>query len=179
MESDNDSVYIISPNDDDICAESQGSHECNESIDNVDLSSECEEMDSTFNESEEWNQQEDRYEIENQSCDSEYEFEEVCNSSKGSDCYDENECYNDYDISDCCTNVTTAMSSSCHPDNNHSQERIWEEVFLSPDEISDLLACEFDKYVSTSKDVCIFSHIFSSFSQVTSPIFDGEKYTES
>ena len=66
MESDNDSVYIMSPNDDNACAKSQGSHECNESINNDNLSSECEEMDSVLSESEECNRhKEDGYETEN------------------------------------------------------------------------------------------------------------------
>ena len=50
---------------------------------------------------------------------------------------------------------------------------------MSPDGISNLLACEFDKFVITSKDVCIFPHSFSSFGQVTSPIFDVERDTQS
>ena len=77
-------------------------------------------MYSTFNELEECNQhKEDGYEIESEFSDSEYEFEEVCHSSRGVDFYDENECYNDYDFLDCCTNVTIAMSSSCHIDNHN------------------------------------------------------------
>ena len=51
MESVNDSVYIMSPNDDNTCVENQGSHECNESINDDNFSSECENMDSTFSES--------------------------------------------------------------------------------------------------------------------------------
>ena len=90
MESDNDSVYSMSPNDDNTCVESQGNNKCNEFINNDNLSSECEEMDSISSESEECDQQEDGYEIENQSCDSEYEFEEVFNNSRSVDCYDEN-----------------------------------------------------------------------------------------
>ena len=177
MQSDNDSVHIMSPNDD-TCAESQSNNKCDESINNDNLSSECEEMDSISSESEECNQHEDGYEIENQSCDSEYEFEEVCDSSRDVDHYDENECY-DSDISDCCSNVTASTSSSCHPDNSHSQERICEEVFLSPDKISELLACEFDKYISISKDIHILPHSFASFGQVNSPIFDMERDIES
>ena len=41
------------------------------------------------------------------------------------------------------------------------------------------MACDFEKYVSTSKDVCIFTHNVSSFSQVVSPMFDVEKDTKS
>lgn len=51
MESDNDSVHIMSPNDDNTCVESQGKDEYNESVNNDNLSSGYEEMDSTFNES--------------------------------------------------------------------------------------------------------------------------------
>ena len=50
---------------------------------------------------------------------------------------------------------------------------------MSPDEISILLTCDFEKYVSTSKDLHIFPYNVSSFSQVTSPMFDVEKDTES
>ena len=42
-----------------------------------------------------------------------------------------------------------------------------------------MLAHEFEKFVSTSKDVHIFPHNFSSFSQLTSPMFDVEKNIES
>ena len=88
--------------------------DCDESIE-----SDIENEDSQFCESEEGNQQEDRYEIENDSCDSEYEFEEVCSSNRGVDCHSENECYDDSDFLDYCTNVSATMSSSYHPDNNH------------------------------------------------------------
>ena len=48
---------------------------------------------------------------------------------------------------------------------------------MSPDEILELLVREFEKCVS-SKDVHIPLHSFSSFGQVTSPIFDVEKDIE-
>ena len=73
-------------------------------------------MDSSFNGLEDCNQhEEERYGIINEFSDSEYEIEEVCNSSRGVDCYDENEYYNDYDILDCCINVVFVVSSSYHP----------------------------------------------------------------
>ena len=55
MESDNYSVHILSPNDDNTCAESQGNDEYNESKNNGNLPSKCEEMDSSFNELEDYN----------------------------------------------------------------------------------------------------------------------------
>lgn len=176
VESNNDSVQIMSPSDDNASAKSQARNECSESINNENQSSDCE-QESQFNESEDCNQQEDGYEIENQFCDSEYECEEVCDNSGDFDCLDEIECYDDFDISEFDTNVAAvAMSSSFHLDNSHNQERICEEIFLSPDEISKLLAREFGKFVSISKDVRILPHSFSSFGQVNSPIFDVERY---
>ena len=106
--------------------------------------------------------------------------EEMYNNSRGNSYYDENECNNDSDFLGCYTNGSGSISSSCHLDNNHSQEdNIFEEVFLSPNEISDFLAHDFDKYVSTSNNVFIFPHNVLSFSQVTSPMFDMEKDTKS
>lgn len=49
---------------------------------------------------------------------------------------------------------------------------------MSPDEISSLFAHDFEKYVITSKDAHIFPYYVSSFSQVTSPMFDVEKDIE-
>ena len=40
----------MSPNDDNTCTKSQCNHECNESINNDNLSSKCEEMDLAFSE---------------------------------------------------------------------------------------------------------------------------------
>ena len=67
MESDNDIVHIMSSNDDNMCVESQGNDEYNESINNDNMSFECEEIDSTFSESEDCNQhKEEKYKIKNE-----------------------------------------------------------------------------------------------------------------
>ena len=43
-----------------------------------------------------------------------------CDSSRSVDGYDKNECCNDSNFLDFCTDVAIVMSSSCHPDNSHS-----------------------------------------------------------
>ena len=50
---------------------------------------------------------------------------------------------------------------------------------MSSDEISILLAREFEKHVSISKGLHMFSHNTFSFSQINSPKFDVEKEVES
>ena len=93
MESDNYRVHVISSNDNE-CSESQGSNKYNESIEKDDLSSECEEVDSNANELGNCNQHEEDDEGENKLFYSEYEVEELYNSSGGSSFHDENECCN-------------------------------------------------------------------------------------
>lgn len=180
MESDNYRVHVVSSNYNNECVEIQGSNEYNESIEKDYLSFECEEVDSNANESSNCNhQEEDGYESGNKLWYSEYEVEELYDSSGGNYFHDKNECCNDSNVPDCYTNDFVVMNSSFHLNNNHSQENICEAVFLSPDEISSLLARDFEKHVSVSKDLHIFPHNISSFNQVTSPKFDVEREVKS
>ena len=104
----------------------------------------------------------------------------MCDNNRSISYYDKNECSDDFDFLDCRTNGYVVVSSSYHPDNNHNQEeKICEAVFLSPDEILDLLACDFEKCVSASKDTHIFPYNVSSFNEVISPKFDVERDTKS
>ncbi len=179
MENDDYRFHVMSSNDNEY-AESQGSNEYNKSVEKDNLFFECEEKDSNASESGNCNQHnEDGYESENKFCYSEYEVEEICNSSKGNDCYYKNECCNNSDFPDCYTNDLPIVSSSCYPDDNQSWEKICEAVFLSSNEISNFLARDFEKKESVSKDLHIFHHNVSSFSQATSPKFDVERDVES
>ena len=46
---------------------------------------------------------------------------------------------------------------------------------LSVDEISNLLAHNFERYANLSKDVCVFPHFAISYDEVISPKFDVEE----
>ena len=121
---------------------------------------------------------EDGCETKNKICYSKYEVEEICNSSKGSDCYDKSECCNNAHFPSCYANPFVVVSSSCYLDDNHSREKICEAIFLIFDEISIFLDRDFEKQVSVSNDLHIFHHNISSLSQVTSPKFDVERDVE-
>lgn len=137
-------------------------------------------MDSNANELGNRNQHEkDGYESRNKLCYSVYEVEEIYNNSRGSDCHDENECCNNTNFLYCYTNDFAIVSSSCYPNDNHSWEKICEAFFLILDEILVLLARDFEKHVSVSKDLHILPHNVSSFNQVTSPKFHVERDIES
>lgn len=89
------------------------------------------------------------------------------NSSRGNSYHVENECSDDSIFLDYRNNVSAILSFSCHPDNNHIQEeKVCEAIFLSPNEISDLLAHDLEKYVSASKDahisLMLFLHLVKS-----------------
>ena len=78
-------------------------------------------------------------------------------------------------FSDYVTNVPTVVNVSSHPNYDHTQwEQISDEVLLSVDEISELLACDFERYVNSSMDVSS-SHFYSfAYGEVSSPKFDVE-----
>lgn len=178
MESGDYRFHDTSSNDNE-CAKSQGSNEYNESVEQDNLSFKCEEVDSNVNESGNSDQHEkDGYKREDKSCYSTYEVEESCNNNRSSDCHDKKECCNNVDFPYCYTKDLVVVSSSCYPDDNHNREKICKAMFLSSNEISELLAREFEKHVSISKDLHIFSHNTFSFSQINSPKFDVEKDLE-
>ena len=65
---------------------------------------------------------------------------------------------------------------SSYPDNDLSQgEETRDEVLLSVDEISDLLAHDFERYANQSKDACVLTRYANSCGKVNSPKFDVEE----
>ena len=120
MENDDYRFHVMSSNDNE-CAKSQDRNDYNESVCKDNLSSECEEKDSTTSESSNCSQHnEEGYESENEFCYSEYEVEESYNNNRSSDCCNKKECCNNTDVPDCYTNDLAIVSSSCYPNDNHS-----------------------------------------------------------
>lgn len=74
------------------------------------------------------------------------------------------------------TNESTVVNVSSHLDNDLIQgEEISNEILLSVDEISDLLAHDFERYANLSKDACILKCYANSCGEVSSPKFDVEE----
>ena len=86
-------------------------------------------------------------------------------------CEEEEVCYgHGSDFLDYVTNESTISSCSIYLDNSHNQgEEVCNEVLLSVDEISDLLALDFERYANLSKDICALPHSAFSCDEVLSP----------
>lgn len=65
----------------------------------------------------------------------------------------------DVDFSEYITKKFAITNVPSHPDNDLSQgEETSSEILLSVDEISNLLAHDFERYANLSKDVCALLH---------------------
>lgn len=74
------------------------------------------------------------------------------------------------------TNESAVVNVSRHPDNDISQgEEIRDEFLLSVDEISNLLAHDFERYANQSKDACVLKRYANSYGEVIFPKYDVEK----
>ena len=81
---------------------------------------------------------------------------------------------------ECITNKSFVTNMSSCPDNDLSQGgETRDQILLSVDEISDLLAHDFKRYANQSKDACILTCYANSYGEVISPNFDVEEDTVS
>ena len=84
------------------------------------------------------------------------------------------------DFSCSVTNEAVVTNLSSYPDNDLSQgEETKNEILLSVDEISDLLAHDFKRYANQSKDACVLTRYAFPCNEVVSPKYDVEEGTVS
>jgi hypothetical protein len=80
------------------------------------------------------------------------------------------------DFSGCVTNMSIVTNMSSHLDNDLSQgEEMDGEILLSVDEISDLLAHDFQRYANQPKDAYVLTCYANSCDEVSSPKYDDEE----
>ena len=83
-----------------------------------------------------------------------------------------------YNFSISNTNESIVTNFSSYLDNDLSQgKQTRDKILLSVDEISDLLAHDFERYANQSKDACILTCYANSCDEVISPNYDVEEDT--